>query len=80
MTPDHLHLVDRPGQLSEVVLVWDKLFEKGLETPMIDTGLSATQTYERIKALMGDVDLLPSNVLERNMEYLQFASFFAFWT
>ena len=40
---------------AEAILVRDTLIEKGLETPMIDTGLSASQKYERIKALMGEV-------------------------
>ena len=55
MTPQHLHLVDQPELRPEAILVRDTLIEKGLETPMIDTGLSASQKYERIKALMGEV-------------------------
>ena len=55
MTPQHLHLVDQPELRPEAILVRDTLIEKGLETPMIDTGLSATQKYERIKELMGEV-------------------------
>lgn len=43
-------------QLSpEAILVRDTLMRHGLETPMIDTGLTAQQKYERIKSLMGDV-------------------------
>ena len=55
MTPQHLHLVDQPELQPEAILVRDTLIEKGLETPMIDTGLTASQKYERIKALMGEV-------------------------
>jgi GTP cyclohydrolase I len=36
-------------------LVRDALFAQGLETPMIETGLSDEQKYERIKGLMTDV-------------------------
>lgn len=39
----------------EAILVRDTLIERGLETPMIDTGLSAGQKYERIKDLMSEV-------------------------
>ena len=36
-------------------LVRDTLLDHGLETPMIDNGLSAEQKYRRIEALMRDV-------------------------
>ncbi|MBT8072411.1 MAG: GTP cyclohydrolase I FolE [Xanthomonadales bacterium] len=36
-------------------MVRDTLIEHGLETPMIDTGLSPEQKYERIRKLMADV-------------------------
>lgn len=39
----------------EAVLVRNTLIEKGLETPMIDTGLNPEQKYQRIKQLMGEV-------------------------
>jgi len=39
----------------EAVLVRNTLIELGLETPMIETGLSEQQKYERIKALMTEV-------------------------
>ncbi|MGH1460943.1 MAG: GTP cyclohydrolase I FolE [Neptuniibacter sp.] len=39
----------------EAVAVRDKLIEKGLETPTIDTGMSQEQKYERIKKLMTEV-------------------------
>ena len=39
----------------EAVLVRDTLIERGLETPMIDNGLSPQQKYERIRDLMADV-------------------------
>lgn len=39
----------------EAELVRNTLIEQGLETPMIDTGLSAEQRYHRIRGLMTDV-------------------------
>ena len=39
----------------EAVLVRDALIEHGLETPMIETGLSEQQKYERIRELMTGV-------------------------
>jgi GTP cyclohydrolase I len=39
----------------EAELVRSKLIEYGLETPMIETGLSAEQKYQRIRGLMADV-------------------------
>jgi GTP cyclohydrolase IA len=39
----------------EAQLVRDTLIARGLETPMIETGLSAQQKYERIRDLMTEV-------------------------
>ncbi len=39
----------------EARLVRDTLVQRGLETPMIDNGLSAEQKYRRIESLMRDV-------------------------
>ncbi len=39
----------------EARLVRETLVERGLETPMIDNGLSADQKYQRIEALMREV-------------------------
>ena len=48
--------LDRPEDLSpEAKLVRETLIEKGLETPMIDTGLTAEEKYSRIRDLMSDV-------------------------
>ena len=48
--------VPQTGELSpEAVLVRDALIERGLETPMIETGLSEQQKYERIRELMTGV-------------------------
>lgn len=44
-----------PVHNSGAQLVRDALIEKGLETPMIPTGLSRDEKYERIKASMTDV-------------------------
>ena len=43
------------GLSPEATLVRDTLIEQGLETPMIDTGLSPEQKYTRIQELMSDV-------------------------
>ncbi|MFT5449194.1 MAG: GTP cyclohydrolase I [Gammaproteobacteria bacterium] len=40
---------------AEARLVRNALIEQGLETPMIDTGLSSQQKYQRIKHLMSEV-------------------------
>ena len=48
--------VEKEALLSdEARLVRDTLVHHGLETPMIDNGLSAEQKYRRIEALMRDV-------------------------
>lgn len=39
----------------EAILVRNTLIEYGLETPMVDTGLSPEQKYQRIRGLMADV-------------------------
>jgi GTP cyclohydrolase IA len=39
----------------EAILVRDTLIAAGLETPMIETGLSAQQKYQRIRELMAEV-------------------------
>lgn len=45
-----------PAELStEAEMVRAALLENGLETPMLDNGLSPRQKYERIRDLMGDV-------------------------
>jgi GTP cyclohydrolase I len=50
------HLPNRDEGLSpEAILVRNTLIEHGLETPMIETGLSAEQKYKRINALMAEV-------------------------
>ena len=44
------------GELSaEAILVRDTLIEHGLETPMIETGMSDQQKYEHIRELMAEV-------------------------
>ena len=43
------------GLSPEAILVRDTLIEHGLETPMIDNGLTAEQKYSRIRELMSDV-------------------------
>ncbi len=50
-----LFLADHIELSEEAVLVKDKLLELGLETPMVENGLSSQQKYERIKKLMGEV-------------------------
>lgn len=43
------------GLSTEAILVRDALIARGLETPMIETGLSPEQKYDRIRDLMSDV-------------------------
>lgn len=43
------------GLSPEAILVRDTLIEQGLETPMIDTGLTPEQKYTRIQELMSEV-------------------------
>ena len=50
-----VRLATHPELSPEARLVRDTLMEKGLETPMIDNGLSSDQKYQRIKGLMADV-------------------------
>lgn len=40
---------------TEAALVRQALIDSGLETPMLDNGLSSTEKYERIKDLMSEV-------------------------
>ncbi|MGB0845285.1 MAG: GTP cyclohydrolase I FolE [Thiolinea sp.] len=40
---------------AEAALVRQALIEHGLETPMIDNGLSSEQKYDRVRELMGEV-------------------------
>ena len=47
--------LDETGLSPEALKVRNALIENGLETPMIDTGLSQEQKYNRIKDLMTDV-------------------------
>jgi len=39
----------------EAAIVQKALFDRGLETPMLDTGMSPEQKYERLKGLMTEV-------------------------
>jgi len=47
--------VENDGLSAEAILVRDALIAQGLETPMIETGLSPEQKYTRIRSLMTDV-------------------------
>jgi GTP cyclohydrolase I len=60
MSPNPVYLRNQPIPESvslspEAILVRDTLIERGLETPMIDNGLTPDQKYQRIKGLMADV-------------------------
>ena len=48
-------LAKHPEISPEAALVRDTLIDQGLETPMIENGLSSDQKYERIRGLMADV-------------------------
>ena len=55
MTTNAVRLAKHPEISAEAALVRDTLIEKGLETPMIETGLSSDQKYDRIRSSMTDV-------------------------
>ena len=55
MKQNTLFLAEHVDLSAEALMVRDKLIEQGLETPMIENGLSTQQKYERIRKLMGDV-------------------------
>lgn len=60
MTPNPVYLSKKSplkdeGLSDEAILVRNTLIEHGLETPMIDTGMSPEQKYTRIKTLMAEV-------------------------
>ena len=60
MNPGKLHLANLATDPAEVLSpealrVREALLAEGLETPMIDTGLSPEQKYRRIKSLMTEV-------------------------
>ena len=53
--PTHINTSPASNISAEAAKVREALIKKGLETPLIDNGLSAGQKYERIKDLMTDV-------------------------
>ena len=55
MIQNPVRLAKHPEISAEATLVRDALVENGLETPMVDNGLSNEQRYERIKGLMTEV-------------------------
>ena len=60
MSPQPFYLtshtpLSNDGLSAEAILVRDALIANGLETPMIETGLSPEQKYDRIRGLMVDV-------------------------
>jgi GTP cyclohydrolase I len=55
MSTSALYLTEPVELSAEAELVRAALIEHGLETPMIDNGLSSRQKYERIRDLMTDV-------------------------
>ncbi|MGB5467490.1 MAG: GTP cyclohydrolase I FolE [Sedimenticolaceae bacterium] len=50
-----VYLTEQPELSDEALLVRTALIANGLETPMIEIGLSARQKYERVKDLMTEV-------------------------
>jgi GTP cyclohydrolase I len=46
---------ENSGLSKEALAVRNRLIERGLETPLVDTGLNDEEKYQRIKALMTDV-------------------------
>jgi GTP cyclohydrolase I len=55
MTTNAVRLAKHPEISAEAALVRDTLIAQGLETPMIENGLSSDQKYDRIRASMTDV-------------------------
>ena len=60
MIPNPVYLnkhttVDKNELSAEAILVRDTLLKHGLETPMINNGLSAEEKYQHIKKLMSEV-------------------------
>jgi GTP cyclohydrolase I len=55
MIQNPVRLAKHPEISAEATLVRDALVENGLETPMVENGLSNEQRYERIKGLMTEV-------------------------
>jgi GTP cyclohydrolase I len=59
MSPDPVYLKNSkpaaPALSDDAILVRNALIERGLETPMVDTGLTSDQKYQRIKHLMSEV-------------------------
>ncbi|MDX1335629.1 MAG: GTP cyclohydrolase I, partial [Gammaproteobacteria bacterium] len=55
MSTNPIYLANNEELSPEAILVRNTLIEHGLETPMIETGMTAEQKYERIKGLMSDV-------------------------
>jgi len=59
MTPNPVYLnkaqTEPPALSEDAILVRNTLIQQGLETPMIDTGFSAEDKYQRIRQLMSDV-------------------------
>ncbi len=55
MTMNALRITTHPEVSAEAALVRDTLVARGLETPLLENGLSADQKYERIKVSMTDV-------------------------
>jgi len=55
MTTNAVRLAKHPEISAEAALVRDTLIQQGLETPMIENGLSSDQKYDRVRASMTDV-------------------------
>jgi GTP cyclohydrolase I len=55
MSTHPIYLANNEELSPEAILVRNTLIEHGLETPMIETGMTAEQKYERIKGLISDV-------------------------
>ena len=60
MSPNPIYIIDQLARTNselsqEAVLVRNTLIQKGLETPMIYTGMSDDEKYNRIKELMTEV-------------------------
>ena len=68
MNTETVRLAHCPEISAEAALVRETLIEYGLETPMIETGLSTEQKYQRIRGLMAQI--IDTLGLDRNDDSL----------
>jgi len=76
-----INVIEKPIS-TEAIIVRDSLIEHGLETPLIDNGLSNVEKYQRVKAAMTEVvstlglDLNDDSLAETPHRICMFKRFF----